>query len=156
MINSLLKLLRAAVIAVAESAKSIPAIFAKTNESFVRFKVSSTLKPCLANSKAALEASAKLTETEFAALNISEEKLVKLLELRFKIEFISAILLSTSTVDVTNKSKDLCTTKIAEAEAPNANTRALAAAIDFSNSEAEAVILPSGCWILDTLMPLME
>ena len=65
--SSLLKLFKAAVIAVAESEKSIPAILAKIKESLVLFKVSSTPKPCLANSKADLEASLKLTETELAA-----------------------------------------------------------------------------------------
>ena len=65
--TSLLKLFKAAVTAVAESAKSIPATLAKINESLVLFRVSSTLRPCLANSSAAFEASEKDTETEFAA-----------------------------------------------------------------------------------------
>ena len=58
-------------------------------------------------------------------------------------------------VEEISMSKAFLTTNIAPAEAPNANTRALAASIDFSNSEAEALILPRGCCILLTLIPRM-
>ena len=126
-------------------AASRPESLANTIESLSLIITSLAGKPWRLNSRAASDTALKELPVSLATSKISFLNLFSSVLEFCKTLFISASDFSTSIVVVIKDLKP-CTTELrTPTEAPNANTRALAASIDLVNSSACPVILPKGC-----------
>ena len=137
------KPLIAAVKALTEPSASNPETLVRIRAAFNLFTVSSADKPCLASSAAPFATVSKVWPVFFATSNIAVLNRPNWSTLTPIIDEISVNLFSTSIVEEIKPLKAVEMPLIIETAAPKAKTRAVAALIDLSNSEAWPVILPN-------------
>ena len=119
-----------------DSAASNPVVLVKINAAFADSKDSFKPLPCLENSKVASEASLKDVPVFLAMSKMPELTSFKFANVSPPIVLIWVRASSTSFVEAIKFLNAEVIKLIVPTEAPNANTRAFAASIDFVNSSA--------------------